>query len=136
MRSSSSPPASDCAICAGYSPWFVVQRSSTDILPRMQRFFRDVAGPSLAPRGSVVCVGAFDGVHCGHQAVLARVRERALALGLTPIAISFEPLPREFFARGTSVGRLTAAGEKINLLVRAGMQHVLSLRFNTALAAM
>ncbi len=102
----------------------------------MQRFFRDVAGPCLAPRGSVVCIGAFDGVHRGHQTVLARVRERAQALGLTPLAISFEPLPREFFARGAGVGRLTAAGEKVGLLFRAGMQHVLSLRFNAALAAM
>jgi riboflavin kinase/FMN adenylyltransferase len=102
----------------------------------MQRFFRDVAGPCLAPRGSVVCIGAFDGVHRGHQAVLARVRERALALALTPIAISFEPLPREFFARGEGVARLTAASEKVSLLGRAGMQHVLSLRFNAALAAM
>lgn len=102
----------------------------------MQRFFRDVAGPCLAPRGSVVCIGAFDGVHRGHQAVLARVRERAQALGLAPIAITFEPLPREFFARGVGIGRLTAAGEKVNLLFRAGMHQVLALRFNAALAAM
>ena len=102
----------------------------------MQRIFRDVAGPGLAPRGSVVCIGAFDGVHRGHQAVLQCVRERAAALDVPAIAITFEPVPREFFARDTGLPRLTAAGEKTRLLFDAGMQEVLALRFNATLAAM
>ena len=76
----------------------------------MSLLFRDAAGPSLAPGGSVVCVGAFDGVHLGHRALVARVRERALEQDLVPLAISFEPIPREFFARGTPVPRLASAG--------------------------
>ncbi|HEX6834650.1 MAG TPA: bifunctional riboflavin kinase/FAD synthetase [Rudaea sp.] len=102
----------------------------------MQLLFRDVAGPSLAPRGSVVCIGAFDGVHRGHRAVLERVVARAKERGATPIAISFEPIPRAFFARGTALPRLTSAREKIALLLGAGVARVLLLRFDAALAGM
>ena len=102
----------------------------------MSLLFRDVAGPSLAPGGSVLCVGAFDGVHLGHRALLARVRERAAARGLLPLALSFEPIPREFFARGTPVPRLASAREKIEYLFAGGISGLLSLRFNAALAAM
>ena len=98
--------------------------------------FRDAAGPSLAPGGSVACVGAFDGVHLGHRALLARVRERASARGLRPLAVSFEPIPREFFARGAPVPRLASAREKIAHLRSADMAALLSLRFDAALAAM
>ncbi|HVJ62193.1 MAG TPA: bifunctional riboflavin kinase/FAD synthetase [Tahibacter sp.] len=102
----------------------------------MRTLFRDAAGPTLAPHGSVVCIGAFDGVHRGHRHVLDHAGRRAAHLDLTPIAISFEPIPREFFARGQSVPRLTSAGEKIARLCDAGMRRVLSLRFNAALASM
>lgn len=98
--------------------------------------FRDVAGPGLAPRGSVACVGAFDGVHRGHRALLARVRERAASRGMTPLAVSFEPIPREFFARGAPMPRLANAREKIAHLRDGGVAALLSLRFDAALAAM
>ena len=102
----------------------------------MNRVFRDTAGPCLAPRGSVVCIGAFDGVHLGHRVVLKRVCERAASLDLTPVAISFAPIPRVFFARGAAVPQLSSAREKIAALIAAGMQRVLLLRFDAALAAM
>jgi len=102
----------------------------------MRRLFRDVAGPCLAPRGSVVCIGAFDGVHRGHKCVLACTRARAQATGLTSAVVSFEPLPREFFAHGRKVPRLSNVREKIAQFVTAGIDHVLLLRFNAALAAM
>ncbi len=101
----------------------------------MSVLYRDTAGPALAPRGSVLCVGAFDGVHLGHRALLARVRERAIALDLMPLSISFEPIPREFFARGTPVPRIASVREKIEWLETGGMSNVLLLRFDAALAA-
>jgi riboflavin kinase/FMN adenylyltransferase len=102
----------------------------------MRMLFRDIAGASLAPRGSVVCVGAFDGVHLGHRAVLARVRERARASNLGAVVVSFEPLPREFFAHGRAVPRLSSRREKIEQFHDAGIDRALLLRFNAALAAM
>jgi riboflavin kinase/FMN adenylyltransferase len=102
----------------------------------MSLLFRDAAGPNLAPGGSVLCVGAFDGMHLGHRALLARVRSRAAELRLTPLAISFEPIPREFFARGVPVPRLASVREKIGHISAAGIARLLLLRFNPALAAM
>ena len=102
----------------------------------MSLLFRDAAGPSLAPGGSVACVGAFDGVHLGHRALLDRVSVRARAENLLACAISFEPIPREFFARGASVPRLASAREKIERICAADMDRLLSLRFDARLAAM
>lgn len=102
----------------------------------MRILSRDIAGPSLAARGSVVCIGAFDGVHLGHRAVLARVRERAHALNLTSVVASFEPLPREFFAHHRPVPRLSNLREKVEQFKAAEIDRVLLLRFNAALAAM
>ena len=101
----------------------------------MMSVFRDAAGPSLAPGGSVLAVGAFDGLHRGHAALLARVRERAQALGLLPLVVSFEPLPRAFFAR-EPLPRLGSVRDKLEGLCEAGMERALLLRFNAALAAM
>ena len=84
----------------------------------------------------MVCIGAFDGVHRGHCAVLQRVRENAARAGLASVAISFAPIPRVYFARGAAVPQLTSTREKIAALLAAGMDTVLLLRFNAALAAM
>jgi riboflavin kinase / FMN adenylyltransferase len=101
----------------------------------MMRLSRDVAGPCLAPRGTVIAVGAFDGLHRGHQALLAQVRERAQALGCNPVVVSFEPLPRAFFS-AEPVPRLSSVREKLRGFAAAGMEHTLLLRFNQTLTAM
>ncbi|KLD63593.1 bifunctional riboflavin kinase/FAD synthetase [Dyella japonica] len=101
----------------------------------MMRLSRDVAGPSLAPGGSVVAVGAFDGLHRGHQALLAQVHERAAKLGLTAIVVSFEPLPRAYFSP-EPVARLSSVRDKLRGFDEAGMGQVLLLRFNRALTSM
>ncbi|MEO7149113.1 MAG: bifunctional riboflavin kinase/FAD synthetase [Rhodanobacteraceae bacterium] len=99
------------------------------------KVFRDAAGPCLAPSGSVLAVGAFDGLHRGHAALLVRVRERAAARGLVPAVVSFEPLTRAFFAR-EPIPRLGSPREKLQGFAAAGIERVLMLRFDAKLAAM
>ncbi|HET6913127.1 MAG TPA: bifunctional riboflavin kinase/FAD synthetase [Rhodanobacteraceae bacterium] len=101
----------------------------------MFKVFRDAAGPCLAPAGSVLAVGAFDGLHRGHAALLRRVRERAEARGLTPAVVSFEPLPRAFFSR-SPLPRLSSLREKLCGFRGAGIELLLLLRFDATLAAM
>ena len=47
-------------------------------------------------RGCVATIGAFDGVHLGHQAVIRHLLDKARELGLPSVVIVFEPLPREY----------------------------------------
>ena len=102
----------------------------------MSRLFRDVEGGLLCPQGSVVCIGAFDGLHLGHRALVRHAVSRARTLGLPAIALSFEPLPREFFAKAAPPPRLTLPRAKFEGLCELGVDRVGLLRFDAALAAM
>jgi riboflavin kinase/FMN adenylyltransferase len=101
----------------------------------MSRLFRDVEGGTLFPQGSVVCIGAFDGLHLGHRALVRHALARARALGVPAVALSFEPLPREFFAREGKPPRLQLPRAKLSHLRELGVDKVGLLRFGAALAA-
>ena len=90
----------------------------------------------MFPHGSVVCIGAFDGLHLGHRALVRHAVARARALGVAAVAVTFEPLPREFFAQGTPLPRLTLARGKVQMLRELGVDAVGLLRFDAAMAAM
>jgi riboflavin kinase/FMN adenylyltransferase len=101
----------------------------------MLRIHRDIAGPCLAPNGSVLAIGAFDGLHRGHTALLERVDRRARELAMVPAVVSFEPLPRAYFAPAP-LARLTTVREKLCGIEATGIELLLLLRFNRALAQM
>ncbi len=81
-------------------------------------------------------IGNFDGVHIGHQAMLARVAAEARPRGLVSCALTFEPHPREFFAPDAAPARLTRLREKLELIAAAGIEHVHVARFDTRFAAL
>ena len=101
----------------------------------MTRLFRKLEGNVLFPAGSVVCIGAFDGVHLGHRALLRHTAQRAAELGVPAVAVSFEPLPREFFGRGNPPPRLSLARSKVDAFIAEGMQGIGLLAFDAAMAA-
>ncbi len=81
-------------------------------------------------RGCVLTIGAFDGIHLGHQEMIRVLRERAREYGLPAALLSFEPTPREFFAKGTPPARLTRFREKFVALERYGVDRFVCLRFD------
>jgi riboflavin kinase/FMN adenylyltransferase len=87
-------------------------------------------------KGGAVALGNFDGVHRGHQALLARTAEHAGALGAPVVALTFEPHPRRFFVPDTGPFRLTLPSAKLRLLGQYGVQAVLAQRFDEAFAAL
>ncbi|MBS0382991.1 MAG: bifunctional riboflavin kinase/FAD synthetase [Proteobacteria bacterium] len=101
----------------------------------MLKVHRNITGPCLAPDGCVLTIGAFDGMHRGHAALLAKVRERATALGMAAAAVSFEPLPRGYFSP-VPLKRLSSVREKLCGFAEAGIEELLLLRFDARLVAM
>ncbi len=81
-------------------------------------------------------IGNFDGVHLGHQAMLARLKQAAGARGITSCAMTFEPHPREYFSPNDAPARLTTLREKIFLLSRYGVRRVHVCRFDRSVAQM
>ncbi|MFQ6131088.1 MAG: bifunctional riboflavin kinase/FAD synthetase [Armatimonadota bacterium] len=81
-------------------------------------------------RPRVVAVGVFDGVHLGHQAVLARTREVAEESEAQVAVTTFEPSPDEFFRPDGPDRRLTLPGEKLELLAEQGAEMCVVLEFD------
>ena len=81
-------------------------------------------------RRSVVTIGNFDGVHLGHQAILAKIKSKSIALGVPSMIICFEPQPKEFFDEFNAPARLTRFREKVELLSEHGVDLVLCLKFD------
>jgi len=83
-----------------------------------------------------VTIGNFDGLHLGHQAMLARLQDVARARSLPSCVLSFEPHPREFFAPDQAPVRLSSLREKAECLQRLGIDRLHVFRFNRAFSAL
>jgi riboflavin kinase / FMN adenylyltransferase len=83
----------------------------------------------LPEEPSVVTVGFFDGVHLGHQAVLARTVDRARERGLSSVAITFDRHPREVLTPGNEPRLLTTVERKASLIEGSGIQTLVVLAF-------
>ena len=86
-------------------------------------------------------IGNFDGVHRGHQALLAQLREAADRLALETAVMTFEPHPREFFAQragdlSKAPVRIASLRDKLQSLANAGVERVIVEHFNAHFAAL
>lgn len=91
---------------------------------------RDQTPTTAIPKGAVVAMGNFDGVHLGHRAVIAGATTMAKRLGRPALAITFEPHPRSFFSPHTPQFRLTDETSKLRLLAGTGLDGAVVMTFN------
>lgn len=103
------------------------------VVSKQPKFIRGLHNLRVAPKGSVVTIGSFDGVHLGHQAIIRQVKTHADELGLPSVAIIFEPQPHEFFSAERAPARLMRLREKALALFEAGIDCVCCLQFNERL---
>jgi riboflavin kinase/FMN adenylyltransferase len=95
---------------------------------RLVRHLEDLPYPDL-DAGSVVTIGAYDGIHLGHQQLLERVVNLAEDKGLTTVVMSFEPTPKEFFGGTSPPARLMRFREKFDSLEARGIDLFYCPRF-------
>lgn len=88
-----------------------------------------------APQGSVVAVGNFDGVHRGHRVLVDEVVARARAGGRRALAVTFDPHPLQVLHPDRAPALLTGMAERLDLLAATGLDGVVVLPFDRALAA-
>jgi riboflavin kinase/FMN adenylyltransferase len=95
-------------------------------------------GPSSSipddARGAAIALGSFDGVHLGHQAVIASARKVAEARSIALGVAVFEPHPRRYFQPGAPPFRLQTARQRARALGEIGVQEVFEIGFDKALA--
>ena len=90
--------------------------------------------PSSAARrrhsqGCVATVGAYDGLHLGHQAIIKELNATAKRLGLPSLVLSFEPIPKEYFAADDPPARLMRFYEKFRMLDAMAIDEFCCTRF-------
>jgi len=102
----------------------------TDV--QLLRHLTDVPHDELAD-GSVVTIGAYDGLHLGHQQLLARLKSESKASGRPCVLMSFEPTPKEFFSAAAPPARLMRFREKFDALDAAGIDFFHCPRFSAAM---
>jgi len=95
---------------------------------------RDSTSESAIPKGAVVAMGNFDGVHRGHRAVIGAALEMARQLDRPALAVTFEPHPRSFFSPHTPQFRLTDEKSKLRLLAGTGLSGAVVMTFDAARA--
>jgi riboflavin kinase/FMN adenylyltransferase len=100
------------------------------------KLLRGPRGGGAGPPGYVAAVGGFDGIHLGHRALISRARELARAQGRSSMVLTFEPLPKEYFAAGKPPARLTNFRERWRLLESDGPDALWLLHFNDDLRAL
>ena len=99
------------------------------------RLFRHISSIPSDARGAVVVIGNFDGLHRGHQVVIAEARAQADAKGLQLAVLTFRPHPRRFFRPHEEPFRLTPFRAKVRAIEALGVDTLFVCRFDAKMAA-
>src|SRR5260221_7555381 len=94
------------------------------------KIIRDPPPAAAIPRGAVVAMGNFDGVHLGHRAVIAAATDMGRAHGKPAFAVTFEPHPRSFFSPNSPQFRLSDGTNKLRLLAGTGLAGAVVMTFD------
>ena len=113
----------------------------TNIAPCMQTIHINMESLEgfQSPRQVAPCaatVGFFDGVHLGHQHLIAQMREKAALLGLETTVVTFERHPRQVLCPDWHPQLLTSLDEKVALLAETGIDRLVVLQFDQRMAAL
>lgn len=100
------------------------------------RIIRDYTFLDPDARGASVAIGNFDGVHIGHRAVIDIARTQGTKIDAPLGVLTFDPHPREYFAREAAPFRLMGPAAKATQLEKIGVERLYQLNFNAALAAL
>lgn len=98
------------------------------------RIIRDYTFVDPEARGASAAIGNFDGVHIGHQSVIDLARNAGANIGAPLGVLTFDPHPREYFAKDAPPFRLMSAAAKATQLEKIGVRRLYQLNFNMALA--
>lgn len=98
------------------------------------RIFRHFDDTPADLKGAVVAIGNFDGVHRGHQALLAQAKAEALKGHVPLVVLTFEPHPQEYFRPSAQSFRLTPLRTKARLLAELGVDGLFALTFDSSMA--
>jgi riboflavin kinase/FMN adenylyltransferase len=101
-------------------------------MPDAFRSWEDSGLPPDSP-GTVCTVGTFDGVHRGHQSVLARIAQRAEASGLHSVLVTFDPHPLEIVRPEHAPPLLTVGPEKLEIVAQSGINYMAIVPFTDTL---
>ena len=91
---------------------------------------RDTSPPASIPKGMVVAMGNFDGVHLGHRAVIDAALRMGFAHGKPAFAVTFEPHPRSYFSPNSPQFRLSDEAGKLRLLAATGLAGAVVMTFD------
>ena len=99
------------------------------------RLFRHIASVPADARGAVVAIGNFDGLHRGHQAVIAAARAQADAVGQSLALMTFRPHPRRYFRPDDEPFRLTPFRAKVRAIAELGVDTLFVWRFDAKMVS-